>query len=42
MEAKIKEETGATVRCLIEADEEGTAINSGEKTKIKAIIARAY
>ena len=41
VEAKIKEDTGATIRCLIDAPE-GTCIHSGEKTTKLAIIARAY
>lgn len=41
LEVKIKEETGATIRCLIDS-EEGLCIHSGQKTSRKAIFARAY
>ncbi len=41
LEKQIKEETGATIRCLIDA-EEGTCIHSGQPTSRKAIFARAY
>ncbi len=41
LEKKIKEETGATIRCLID-DVEGECIHSGSKVSRKAIFARAY
>lgn len=41
LEKQIKEETGATIRCLLDV-EEGTCIHSGNKTSRKAIFARAY
>ncbi len=41
LEKQIKEETGATIRCLIDA-EEGNCIHSGNATKRKALFARAY
>lgn len=42
MEDKMKEETGATVRCLLDVETEGTCIHSGKPSKRLAIIARAY
>ncbi len=41
LEKKIKEETGATIRCLIDA-QESTCIHSNQPTTRKAIFARAY
>lgn len=41
LESKIKEDTGATIRCLIDA-EEGVCIHSGNKTNKIAVFARAY
>ncbi len=41
LEAKIKEETGATIRCLIDSDE-GECIHSKQKTNKLALFARAY
>ncbi len=41
LEKQIKEETGATIRCLIDAVE-GECIHSSMKTTRKAIFARAY
>ncbi len=41
LEKQIKEETGATIRCLID-DSEGECIHSQSKTNRKAVFARAY
>lgn len=41
LEAKIKEETGATIRCLVDS-EEGECIHSKLKTNKLALFARAY
>lgn len=41
-ESKMKEKTGATIRCLLDSEIEGKCIHSGEITKKIAIIARAY
>jgi prolyl-tRNA synthetase len=43
-EERIKQETGATVRCipLAQPTEEGVCVTSGVKTKQQAIFARAY
>ncbi len=44
IEAKIKEETGATVRCipLDEKEEKGVCIKSGKPSKIRVIFAKSY
>ncbi len=41
LEKEIKEKTGATIRCLIDA-KEGYSINKNEKTTKLAVFARAY
>lgn len=42
IENKIKEETGATIRCLIDVKYEGICIHSKKLTKRLALFARAY
>jgi prolyl-tRNA synthetase len=44
VEAKIKEETGATVRCipLDEKEESGICIKSGKPSKIRVLFAKSY
>ncbi|NQX83427.1 MAG: proline--tRNA ligase [Mycoplasmataceae bacterium] len=42
LEKKIKKETGATIRCLINSEFSGKCINSGVETNKLAIFARAY
>jgi prolyl-tRNA synthetase len=44
VEAKIKEETGATIRCIpfAEPEESGTCVYSGEKSNQRVIFAKAY
>ncbi len=42
LEQQIKEQTGASIRCLIEVETTGECIHSKAKTNIKALFARAY
>lgn len=42
LEDEIKKNTGATIRCLIDAEIEGKCIHSGTKTNKLALFARAY
>ena len=44
VEKQIKEETGATIRCIpFEQDmEEGECVKSGKKSKRRVLFARAY
>ncbi len=42
LEAELKEEYGATIRCIVESEKEGICIHSKAKTHNVAIIARAY
>lgn len=42
LEKKIKNETGATIRCLVESPTEGLSINSKKNTTLMAVFARSY
>ncbi len=42
LEQQIKEQTGASIRCLVEVDTPGECIHSKKQTTIKALFARAY
>lgn len=42
LEQQIKEQTGASIRCLIEVETPGECIHSKKQTTIKALFARAY
>ena len=44
VEAQIKEETGATIRCIpfAQPDEDGVCIKSGKPSTHKVLFAKAY